>query len=230
MNDPQQFIFNLLLRAPGILLGLTIHEFAHGYVAWLKGDSTAKDQGRLSFNPINHLDPLGTLMLCFGWFGWAKPVPVNPNNLDNPKRDMISVSAAGPVSNIILALFIGYIFRFFILQNITPGNAPLWSIIIAYGIIINIGLAFFNLIPIPPLDGSNILIGILPSDKIMPYLRAVQHVPKIFLILIILEQGFHIPIFSKILYPLWKPFFNFWQHIIFGGDSWQLIIFGGKAL
>src|SRR4030042_605671 len=96
----------LLIRIPAILIALTIHEYAHGYVAWLKGDNTAKAAGRLTFNPLAHLDLFGTLMLFFGPFGWAKPVPVNPMNLDNPKKDMIYVGAAGPVSNIVLPILI----------------------------------------------------------------------------------------------------------------------------
>ncbi len=230
MIAPQDFLFLLLIRTPGILIGLTIHEYAHGYIAWRKGDNTAKANGRLTFNPLAHLDVFGTLMLLFGPFGWAKPVPVNPLNLDNPKRDMIFVGAAGPISNIILAIIIGFTLRLIMPQNVVPGNAPLWCVIVGFAVIINLGLAFFNLIPIPPLDGSNILMGLLPPEKIGSYLKYIKHAPKVLLGLIVLQWGFEIPIFSRIIDPFWNPFFNFWQYIIFGGNHWQIIIFGGKVI
>ena len=103
----------ILISAPAILIALTVHEYSHAYIAHKKGDDTAKRAGRLTFNPLVHLDLFGTLMLLWGPFGWAKPVPVNPLNYDNPKRDDIYVSAAGPISNILLALLFGYFFRWF---------------------------------------------------------------------------------------------------------------------
>ncbi len=207
----------LILRIPAILIALTIHEYAHGYVAWLKGDNTAKQAGRLTFNPFAHLDLIGTLMLFFGPFGWAKPVPVNPINLDNPKRDMIYVGAAGPVSNILMALLFGALFR---IIKLTVGSGSINTMFFAFiqlSILINLGLSFFNLIPIPPLDGSNILMGLLPSEKIVPYLKFVQHAPKILFGMLIAEWFLHIPVFSTIIYPIWIPYLNFWQFIIFGG-------------
>jgi Zn-dependent protease len=204
-----------ILRIPAILIALTIHEFAHGYVAWLKGDNTARSAGRLSFNPLDHLDIFGTLMLLWGPFGWAKPVPVNPNNLDNPKRDMIYVGAAGPVSNIVLALMFGYVYRFF--GSEINAISPYLGIFFQVSVIINLGLSFFNLIPVPPLDGSNILLGLLPAQKIEGYLRFIRHAPKILLGLLLVEWMLHIPVFSAIINPLWKPYLNFWQFIIFGG-------------
>ncbi len=207
----------LLLRIPAILIALTVHEYAHGYVAWLKGDNTAKANGRLTFNPLAHLDVFGTMMLFFGPFGWAKPVPVNPLNLDNPKKDMVYVGAAGPLSNIILAILFGMIFRFMNLSSGHMSQTHLFSIFLQLCILINLGLSFFNLLPIPPLDGSNILMGLLPSEKIGSYLRVVQHAPKILLGLIVAEWVFHIPLFSSIIYPIWTPYLKFWQFIIFGG-------------
>ena len=207
----------LLLRVPVILIALTIHEYAHGYVAWLKGDNTAKQAGRLTFNPIAHLDIFGTLMLFFGPFGWAKPVPVNPINLDNPKRDMIYVAAAGPLSNIVLAILFGLVFRFLISSGAITSISPTYVIFLKFCILINLGLSFFNLIPIPPLDGSNILMGFLPSEKIGSYLKFIQHAPKILLGLLLAEWMLHIPLFSAIINPFWIPYLNFWQFIILGG-------------
>lgn len=206
----------ILIRIPVILLSLTVHEYAHGYMAWLRGDNTAKEAGRLTFNPFAHLDLFGTLMLFLGPFGWAKPVPVNPYNLDNPRRDMKYVSFAGPASNMILGLIFGMTYRFLILNRFLADPHSYLVIFLQLGILINMGLSFFNLLPIPPLDGSKILMGILPPDKVGSYLKAVQHAPKIFLILIVAEWWLHIRLFSLIIYPLWLPYFNIWQFIIFG--------------
>ena len=213
MNQAQY----LLIRIPVILIALTVHEYAHGYVAWLKGDNTAKQAGRLTFNPIAHLDIFGTLMLFMGPFGWAKPVPVNPMNLDNPKKDMIYVGAAGPLSNIALAIVFGLIFRFLRSSGAIISYSSFFLIFLQFSIIINIGLSFFNLIPIPPLDGSNILMGLLPTEKIGPYLKFIQHAPKILLGLLVAEWMFHIPLFSTLINPFWTPYLNFWQFIILGG-------------
>lgn len=208
---------DILISAPAILIALTVHEYSHAYIAWKKGDNTAKQAGRLSLNPFVHLDLFGTLMLLWGPFGWAKPVPVNVNNLDNPKRDNMYVSAAGPVSNILLALLFGYFFRFFILSGVFSSFPKEFILVLQNCIIINLGISFFNLIPVPPLDGSHILMGLLPSDKVGSYLRVVQHAPKVLLGLIVVEWVFHIPLFSSIIYPLWIPYLKFWQFIIFGG-------------
>jgi Zn-dependent protease len=217
MFDTQNFFRDLLIRAPGILVGLTIHEYCHGLVALWRGDPTAKQAGRLSLNPFAHLDPFGTLMLLFGPFGWAKPVPVNYSNLENPRRDSALVSVAGPASNILCAIIIGLILRF-VQFNITGEGTFLYLFLIlktAYGI--NIGLSFFNLLPVPPLDGSNILLSILPRSKIEPYLRLMRHVPMIFLVLIFIDFTFKTKTISLILFPLYIPYFSFWNFIIFGG-------------
>jgi Zn-dependent protease len=217
MFDTQNFFRDLLIRAPGILVGLTIHEYCHGLVALWRGDPTAKLAGRLSLNPLAHLDPFGTLMLLFGPFGWAKPVPVNYSNLENPRRDSALVSVAGPVSNILCAIIIGLILRF-VQFNITGEGTCLYLFLIlkiAYEI--NLGLSFFNLLPVPPLDGSNILLSFLPRSKIEPYLRLMRYVPMIFLVLIFIDFTFKTKTISLILFPLYIPYFSFWNFIIFGG-------------
>jgi Zn-dependent protease len=153
-------LINLLFRNPlvfvlvaiPLLYSIIIHEVAHGWVANKMGDPTAKWLGRLSLNPIKHLDPIGTLMLLVFGFGWAKPVPVNFNNLHDTRRGLIFVSSAGIVANIILAFF-----SFFLLRLLSPSEVI--STILYYMAHINIMLAAFNLIPIPPLDGSKILMG-----------------------------------------------------------------------
>jgi len=212
-DNPVLFI----LRFPAILIALTFHEFAHGWIAYKLGDTTARDEGRLTLNPFSHLDLFGTLMLLWGPFGWAKPVPVNSYHFKNPKRDILLVSLAGPVSNILLALVFGYSMR--ILFAFYPSlfiSVEYLSVFFQLSILINIGIAFFNMIPIPPLDGSKILIGLLPNKWIPGYIEKSRYFPMIFMGLLLLEWGLHIPVFSTIINPFYLPFNNFMQFIIFG--------------
>jgi Zn-dependent protease len=201
----------LLIRIPAILIALTVHEFAHGYIAWRCGDPTARNAGRLTLNPLSHLDLFGTAMLFFGPFGWAKPVPVNPYYFTNPKRDNLFVSLAGPASNIILALVFGYTLRLLPYSFLSPGLILFFQLCIG----INIGIAFFNLIPVPPLDGSHVLTGLLPNRLIPSYYNKMRYMPMIFMGLLVAEWGLHIPLFSSIIYPFYKPFAAFWEFIIF---------------
>ena len=165
-KDPLTFV----LVAIPLLYSIIIHELAHGWVAYKMGDSTAKWLGRLSLNPIKHLDPIGTVMLFVFGFGWAKPVPVNFNNLRDERKGIIFVSAAGITANIILAFF-----SFLLLRLLAPSPFGMLSTILYYFAQINIMLAAFNLIPIPPLDGSKILMGFLSRraqytlERIEPY-------------------------------------------------------------
>ncbi len=181
----------LLLAAPPILLALTVHEFAHALLAYRFGDSTAKDMGRLTLNPLPHLDPIGTLLLFIAFIGWAKPVPVNPNNLRNPHRDMLWISLAGPLSNFLLAGFFGALFRIFDQSGALSG-AGLWPtslrMLLSYSVSINLILAFFNLIPIYPLDGSKILAGMLPEGPAELFRRAAVYGPFLLIGLIALGR------------------------------------------
>ena len=155
-------LIRLLFQNPGafilliipLLYSIIIHELAHGWVASKMGDSTARWLGRLSLNPVKHLDPIGTLMLFLFGFGWAKPVPVNFNNLNDPRKGLILVSAAGIVANTLLAFI-----ALFLLRVVNPVPFGAISTFLIYMAQINIMLAAFNLIPIPPLDGSKILMG-----------------------------------------------------------------------
>lgn len=153
---------SLILSIPGLLIALTFHEFAHGYVAYLMGDNTARYSGRLSLNPMDHLDIWGTLCLLFFRFGWAKPVPINPANFRNHRKGIIAVSLAGPLANFLLALISGIACA--ILEKFAPVSqiAEFFLMIFLYTQVMNVGLMVFNLIPIPPLDGSKVLMEFLP--------------------------------------------------------------------
>jgi len=152
-----QDINSLIFWAAGLIVAVTIHEFAHAWTANYLGDNTAKLMGRLSLNPLVHLDALGTLALLIFHFGWGKPVQVNPNNFKNPKVGWALVSIAGPVSNIVTALVLSVPLKF---GNLGAGVNELLTTII----IVNIVLMVFNLIPIPPLDGSKVLYAVLPNS------------------------------------------------------------------
>ena len=167
-SNPNQLI-GILLSAPGVLIAITFHEFAHGYVAYKLGDDTAKMQGRLSLNPLHHLDPIGTLMLLVAGFGWGKPVEVNPRNytrkMSMEKGEAI-VSAAGPLMNFVLAIIFTLIYcaiyKFASATFLTSTVGWVILLLVSSTISINIGLGVFNLIPLPPLDGSKIIMPFLP--------------------------------------------------------------------
>ena len=161
--DPQ----TLVLLIPVILFALTVHEYAHGMVAYRLGDPTAKQAGRLTLNPLSHLDPMGTVMLFVIGLGWAKPVPVDPRNFANPKRDMLWVALAGPAANMGLALLSGLIIRFLTSDPSAFLSGALGPILISMmvrSLQINLMLAVFNLLPVPPLDGSKIMYSLLPPQ------------------------------------------------------------------
>jgi Zn-dependent protease len=141
---------------PGIIFGLTIHEFSHAWIAKLCGDHTSSDQGRVTMNPLKHIDPIGFIMLLVAGFGWAKPVQFNEQNLRNPKTDVLKIAVAGPLSNAILAILLSMIFA--VLLRINPDiYYSVATEVFIYAIYINWGLFIFNLIPLPPLDGSHLV-------------------------------------------------------------------------
>ncbi|OEU50864.1 MAG: peptidase [Desulfobulbaceae bacterium S3730MH12] len=197
------FIVQLIILAPPLLLALTVHEFAHGYVAYRLGDPTAKNEGRLTLNPLKHLDPIGTIAFFFIKFGWAKPVPVNPNYFKNPRKDMLWVALAGPATNLGLAIISAIVTKLiWALASLLPYSAaaeailvPLNAMLIA-SVWINLVLCIFNFLPIPPLDGSRILSGILPDDLARSYQQVERY--GFIIILVLAFSG----ILSKVILPV----------------------------
>lgn len=182
----------LVLLIPVILLALSVHEYSHGMVAYRLGDPTAKYAGRLTLNPLSHLDPIGTLMLFLVHFGWAKPVPVDPRYFANPRRDMLWVALAGPASNMVLAFLSGLVIRF-IKINPDPfmGNfvGEAFIDMMFLSLEINLILAVFNFLPIPPLDGSKILYGLLPPEYDHIAYNLERYGPFILLALLLLGRN-----------------------------------------
>ena len=185
MDIPQ-----LILTAMAALIALTVHEFAHGYVAYKLGDNTARNMGRLTLNPIKHLDVFGTICMVLFHFGWAKPVPINPRNFKNPRKGFALTAMAGPVVNLILGFFTSliyilcsYAFREFDIAFLNNLQINTHSFL-QYFFVINIGLGVFNMIPVPPFDGSRILNVVLPAKwyfKVMKYERYIMIALLVFL-------------------------------------------------
>lgn len=194
----------ILLAAPPILFALTVHEFAHAYFAYRFGDPTAKEMGRLTLNPLPHLDPIGTLLLFIAFIGWAKPVPVNPHNLKNPRRDMLWISFAGPFSNFLLAVVFGTLFRILEHQNFFSEGTLLTTtvrMLLTYSVSINLVLAFFNLLPIYPLDGSKILAGLLPEGLAELFRKVAVYGPFVLIGLIVLGRIGNVSILWGLIGP-----------------------------
>lgn len=170
-----------LLFLPALIVAISVHEFAHAWMADRLGDPTPQLQGRLTLNPLKHFDPVGTLMLLIFRFGWGKPVEFDPYNLRHPRRDAALISLAGPMVNLILATILSLISKF--------AQIPLLSLFFVPLILININLAIFNLLPVPPLDGSKILYGFLPRDWADEYNDFMGRYGTILLILLIIPIG-----------------------------------------
>ena len=192
-----------VMLVPGVL-AIVCHEVSHGYVAWRFGDPTARMMGRLTLNPIRHIDIIGTLMIFIVGIGWAKPVPVVYENLHNPKRDMIWVAAAGPITNISLATISAFALRGIVAvsSSAIPGSSlslfvePL-VMMLAFSVYINLLLAIFNMIPVPPLDGGRVLAGLLPYRQAAAMSRIEPYGMVIIILLV-----FFTNIFSYVISPI----------------------------
>ncbi len=186
-QEPLVFLF----VAVALILSLSIHEFAHAYVAQKLGDDTAYYLGRVTLNPLSHLDPIGTLLLLIAGFGWGKPVPFNPYNLKNPKRDSAIISFAGPLSNFSLALILT------VLYHVLP-SSPLLNGFLYTTILYNIALGVFNLIPIHPLDGFKVFNGILPDELSEQWIQTAPY--GMFILLFLVFTGFVGNIIGPVIY------------------------------
>ena len=186
----------------GLLLAITIHEFSHALAADLLGDPNPRSNGRLTLNPMAHLDPLGSLALLFFGFGWGKPVETIVSNLQHPRRDIAIISLAGPLSNIILALFLSLLLSF--------TSSPLFASLFTTIIYINLMLAIFNLLPVYPLDGEKILAGLLPRETSFEFQAFMRQYGTIVLLFLIL------PLFngSSFLTALISPIINFFFNLL----------------
>ncbi len=192
-----------VMLVPG-MLAIVCHEVSHGYIAWRFGDPTARMLGRLTLNPLKHIDIIGTLMIFFIGIGWAKPVPVTFQNLRNPKRDMIWVAAAGPVTNILLATVSSFLLRGLVaIDNPAFSGSPLAMflepvvLMLAFSVYINLLLAIFNMIPVPPLDGGRVLVGLLPNRQAAAWARIEPYGMVIIILLV-----FFTNIFSYVISPV----------------------------
>ncbi|MBO5755593.1 MAG: site-2 protease family protein [Clostridia bacterium] len=192
-------LFSILITLPAVLLVIIIHECAHGYVAYRLGDPTAKHMGRLTLNPLRHLDPIGTLCMVFFHFGWAKPVPVNPSYFRDPKKGMALTALAGPMVNILTAFLTVPLYMLVEHANYLHYDAAflaaflrVLSLFFYYLHAVSIGLALFNLIPIPPLDGSQILFALLPARQYNALMRYRRYFPFAFLLFLIASYRFGI--------------------------------------
>lgn len=197
-------LIGLLLRIPIVLIALSVHECAHGYIAYKMGDTTAKSFGRLTLNPIKHLDLFGTVCMFLFGFGWAKPVPINARRFDNPKKGMALTALAGPVSNVILS-FLGLILYgiAYVLAVKFPdvfyGSSfavNFYNVLVTFLMMfhtMNLSLAIFNLFPIPPLDGSRLALAVLP-DKLYFGLMKYEQIIQIVLMLALFSGLLDVPL------------------------------------
>ena len=191
----QELDIGAILRVlPGIILGLTVHEYAHTLVALRLGDDTAQQAGRLTLNPLRHIDPIGFIFLLVAGFGWAKPVMIDRDKLQHPRRDDILISLAGPVSNLFLAILIALVLK--LCLSIAPYEGgtlyrEMLNVGIA-GLYINIGLFIFNLIPLPPLDGSHLITSLISIKSFAIAQEFFKYGAYAFLAIIILERVLHV--------------------------------------
>ncbi len=183
-----------IIRIPVLLFAVTIHEYSHGRAALSLGDPTARDAGRLTLNPFPHIDPFGALCLFLFRFGWAKPVPVDVRYFRNPRKDTIIMSLSGPAANLAAAFVAGLFFRYLMI----PWDLYLYVLIDM--ILINIGLGVFNLLPIPPLDGSHVVENLLPRGAALTYRRAGRYAPLILIGALLLDHYAGLNILGRILF------------------------------
>ncbi len=206
-------VSDILVIASPVIIAITLHEAAHGFVAWRLGDDTAYRLGRVTFNPLRHIDAFGTILLpALMWittnflFGWAKPVPVNFARLRRPRRDMVLVAAAGPATNLILAVISAMLLHF---AAALPDNVAAWvNNVLFVSVFINVILAVFNMLPLPPLDGGRVAVGLLPDWLAFPLARLERWgllvlIGVIFVVPMVAAQfGYDVSIFGWLILPV----------------------------
>jgi len=186
-----------VVKIPVLLFAITIHEYAHARTALFRGDPTARMAGRITLNPISHLDPFGAICLFLFNFGWAKPVPIDLRYFRNPRMGSLWVSLAGPLANLGVALVMGIFIRYFLFSS------ELYLTVLITMLLMNIGLGLFNLLPIPPLDGSHVFESLLPYNALVKYRQIERYAPIVLLGVFFADQFLHLRIFSRLLsYPI----------------------------
>ena len=203
----------LIILLPILIFSLCFHEFSHGYIAYKLGDHTAARNGRLTLNPLAHLDPIGSLMILFVGFGWAKPVPVNPVNFSNPRLDMMKVAFAGPASNLILAFTGGLIMRLVNIVGLLQSEMFIQTLY--YFIYINISLAVFNMIPVAPLDGSQIFGNMISKNNPELAWKLQMYGPKILMGIILIGMFTPFSVLGFLMMPFVKMFMYLFTGISF---------------
>ena len=219
-RDPLLGLITVVSLCASLVIAITVHEFSHAYVSTSLGDRTAHALGRLSLNPIRHLDPFGSVLILLAGFGWGKPVPVNPSYLRIGQRlGMAMVSLAGPLSNIIAAAAFGIALRAGVAglagpESMVAGFRSTELIEFALVSLVrwNLVLAVFNMIPIAPLDGFKVALGVLPRDAANAYAKTEKYGPGILMVLILAGIVFGLPIFSRVVWPV----VNLFSEIILG--------------
>lgn len=206
-DDFGGFLMNIIAGLPGIVIAMVIHEYAHARVAVYLGDYTPRLMGRLTLNPAAHIDPIGLVMLFLVRFGWAKPVQINPNNFRNPRRDDILVSLAGPGANLLMAFFalLVMVLLYKLDFEMSPGMQTVFSLIMIY----NINFAIFNMLPIPPLDGSQVLKQLLPYNLLRMY-EGIERYSFLILIVFIMT-----PVLHYVFVPLQRFILGIFESIVY---------------
>ncbi len=230
-DAPEAFLILIAAFLFSMLVGLSLHEFSHAYVADRLGDPTPRSLGRLTLNPRAHLDPVGSLMILFVGFGWARPVPVNPFNTRNPQRSMAMIASAGPLSNLTMAAVAGLPIQFgwapfwhpFVSPRFAGLFAQAWTetpqdllgLFLGTVVLLNVLLAVFNLLPLAPLDGFRVAVGLLPRDLAQPLARLEQWGPGILMLLIFMPflTG------SSPLFAVMGPLIDFFLSLFVGGGQ-----------
>tara|TARA_B100000315_G_scaffold257358_1_gene305954 strand:- start:2141 stop:2842 length:702 start_codon:yes stop_codon:yes gene_type:complete len=213
LDDPSSFVRLTALVVFSLVVAITVHEFSHAFVANGLGDSTAKRLGRVSLNPLRHLDPGGTLMLLVAGFGWGKPVPVDPHRLAHGKTGTALVAAAGPLSNLVIAFLLALPIKLGLLGSTHPSLNRITHVmtgglregladILGLVIFFNLLLAVFNVIPLAPLDGSKVLAGFIPADRAAAYARLQRQGPVLLVMLVMFDYAFNVGILWGVIGPV----------------------------